>query len=166
MTQQTHPVLSIILMQSASQFVATEVVPDIDKMPDLKRITTLRHHRSCWFVNTMLGHWIDRSWTMLRESEERLLLFHFVCAGILLYCVYCAVLGIVLHFLVFSSLVYSDIRTTVELDGIRYTVQPPSSTVSILLNFRLTRYTFHSLFIHSLCCAFISDLTFTCHGLD
>ena len=36
----------------------------------------------------------------------------------------------------------------------------------VYVYFRLTRYTFHSLLIHSLCCAFISDLTFTCYGLD
>ena len=36
----------------------------------------------------------------------------------------------------------------------------------VYMYFRLTRYTFYSLLIHSLCCAFTSDLTFTCHGLD
>ena len=36
----------------------------------------------------------------------------------------------------------------------------------VFMYFRLTRYTFHSLLVQSLCCAFISDLTFTCHGLD
>ena len=54
MTQQTHPALSIILMQSVTQFVAIEIVPDIDKMPDFKCITTFRHYDSSRFVNARL----------------------------------------------------------------------------------------------------------------